>query len=113
MAVSPNCGALSLNKFSELASARLDVRGIGPIVRRVITMSYVLVTNQPNRIATVHEADCPHLGNHPATTASSERRSYDDGFSALSDARGSMPSNYGLCGHCLREVKQTIAAARG
>jgi hypothetical protein len=76
-------------------------------------MSYVLVINQPNRIATLHEANCPHLGQHPPTTASSERRTYDDGFSALSDAQYSMPSNYGLCGPCLRDMRQTIATARG
>jgi hypothetical protein len=74
--------------------------------------SYVSVINQPNRIATVHKADCPHLGDHPSTTASSERLSFDDGFSALSHAQHSMPSNYGLCGHCLRNMAQTLAGAR-
>jgi hypothetical protein len=75
--------------------------------------NYVTVTNQPNRIATVHKAQCPHLGDHPSATASSERRPFDDGFSALSHAQHSMPSNYGPCGHCLRDMTQTMAGARG
>ena len=74
--------------------------------------SYTVVTNQPNTIATVHKADCSHLGDHPAVTASSERQSFDDGFSALAHAQHAMPSNYGLCGHCLRDVARAMAGTR-
>ena len=37
-------------------------------------------------------------------TANSERRSFDVSFAALSPACHSMPSNYGLSAHRLREV---------
>jgi hypothetical protein len=73
---------------------------------------YTVVTNQPNAIATVHRQGCTHLGDHPAVTASSERQSFDDGFSALAHAQHSMPSNYGLCGHCLRHIADAMAGTR-
>lgn len=74
--------------------------------------NYVVVTNQPNRIATVHKADCWALGQHPSVTANSQRRFFNDGFPALAHAQDSMPSNYGLCGHCLHDMTQKIAGAR-
>ena len=74
--------------------------------------NYVVVTNYPNHIATVHKAGCSALQSHPDVTSSSERHRFDDGFVALSHAQQSMPSDYGLCGHCLRDTAQTMADAR-
>lgn len=66
-------------------------------------MSYVTVTNTPNRISTVHKSDCPHFGAYETVTASSERLPFEDGLAALAHARAMMPNRFGFCRHCLRE----------
>jgi hypothetical protein len=66
-------------------------------------MAYLTVTNQPNRVSTVHKSTCSSLGDHPQSTASSERANFEDGLAALAHARNEMPKNFGFCRHCLRE----------
>jgi hypothetical protein len=68
---------------------------------------YVLVSNSPNSVATVHAAACTYLGSSPLeSTASSTRSKFVDGLEALAAAQEAMPRNFGLCGHCLRRFSQ-------
>jgi hypothetical protein len=72
-------------------------------------IKYVAVANRPNRIATVHSVDCSHIGPDPtAQSASADRRGFGDGFDALRFAQGEMPLNFGLCGHCLKDLRQIV-----
>jgi hypothetical protein len=72
-------------------------------------IKYVAVANRPNRIATIHLATCSHLGPDPmAQTTSAERRGFEDGFDALRFAQREMPLNFGLCGHCLNDLRRVI-----
>lgn len=67
---------------------------------------YVVVANTPNRVATVHLLGCSHLGSPPLrATESAQRNAFDNGLEALLAAQAAMPSNFGLCGHCLKRYK--------
>jgi hypothetical protein len=74
---------------------------------------YVAIANKPNRIATVHSIDCSHIGPDPtAQSTSAERRGFDDGFDALLFAHREMPLNFGLCGHCLKDLRRVFDAKK-
>jgi hypothetical protein len=67
---------------------------------------YITVANRPNRIATIHVANCAHLGSEPRVqTVSADRIEFEDGLEALSAARSAMPKNFGFCGHCLPHLR--------
>jgi hypothetical protein len=67
---------------------------------------YITVVNRPNRIATIHAANCVYLGPEPcAHTVSADRTEFEDGLEALSAAREAMPKNFGFCGHCLPHLR--------
>jgi hypothetical protein len=52
---------------------------------------YITVANRPNRIATIHAANCAYLGPEPcAQTPSADRIEFEDGLEALSAARKAM-----------------------
>jgi hypothetical protein len=72
-------------------------------------MSYVTVTNRPNRISTVHKSGCAYLGDYGPLTASSERFSSHDGLAALAHACRMMPNSFTFCGHCLKEFSGVLA----
>ena len=68
---------------------------------------YILVANTPNRVATVHLSDCSHLGSSPLQeTASAHRTAFEDGLEAIFAAQSAMPTNFGLCRHCLRRFNR-------
>jgi hypothetical protein len=67
---------------------------------------YIMVTNRPNQIATIHLASCAHLGSEPLLqTASAKRVAFEDGLEALSAARNAMPKTFIFCGHCLASLR--------
>jgi len=67
---------------------------------------YIVVENTPNRIATVHLSNCNYLGSSPLQSTASARRSvFDDGLEAIFAAHAAVPSNFGLCGYCLKRFK--------
>ena len=72
--------------------------------------SYILVVNQPNRVATVHAVTCSYIQSHPieGSTSSSERIGFDDGFLALGEAQKAMPQRFGLCSHCLGQYSEIV-----
>ena len=72
---------------------------------------YVVIANRPNRISTVHTSACSYIGlDVLAQSVSAERRGFDDGFEATVFAQNAMPHNFGLCGHCLKDLRRMITA---
>lgn len=73
-------------------------------------MSYVVVVNRPNNVATVHQESCAHLQGAPLRqTASAERYLVPDGLDALVVAVRSGKGHTSLCGHCLRDAAGLVS----
>ena len=96
------CDRLSLNSILNIDAAR-NVLQIESLSTQEAPMSkYIMVANRPNRIATIHLANCAHLGSEPLIqTTSADRVEFEDGLEALAAARSAMPRNFVFCGHCL------------
>jgi hypothetical protein len=83
-----------------------------PAPPKSISMSkYVVVHNYPNRIATIHRADCLYLGANPlAQSASADRLPFDDGLEAIATAAQTTAATF--CGHCLADYLNLITLGR-
>ncbi len=75
-------------------------------------MSYVVIVNTPNNVATVHDSKCAHIQRHAhLETPSAHRAIYDDGLDAILAAKNARKLNSRICGHCLHDAAEAIRIA--